>query len=827
MTRTASLIGLLALLTLTAVGLNARAAAEPSPAGGETLAPGTIVILNDAFFPYVKLTSVSPGDIAHAFERAGLACSLMDSKTILDQHILTEGPCRVLVTPFGNAFPQVLYAPLREFRKRGGIFVSTGIPLTHPLVPDGKGGWRDEGHTDALASAKGDGLGVGTFAGTAFRQIQPTELAQKLGLGVLDWKDYPLTEDLQGLDLGSLDKQAVTEPILTAPDGVPFAAIIFQHAPGREGAIDIWSGTTGFNTSSDIGGLIHAEVVVRATAYALMKKGLIDTAGFDAIAAMKPNELIFQTKPELFEPHFMQDRRKGLYPKAAEAPKGLIIFDDRKETLSPTEQTLAASIQGLFNAQPGDEKLMILWDKGDAKWAGWLESQHYVDHVEKIGSLKDLIQKSPTRRAVLYDESPSHLPNIALMVAACEKAVLVSDPAMLDRFGLQTAMDLRGRWKTNTEAYQWVLDNYGDQLSGRVVAIYHPTRSAVLRDYLVANKVFTFWVSGSGDGDLPGADRRAERALMTQVLSTRFPVNIPCLGYPWAGEGIGIGEGPGVTMLSRAGKFLVPSDLISNLSVMTLFPRSNEPIQPKIRDLKMDPGRSYAALVMSDGDNLCTWRDFFPGYWDELGKRDFPVGWTMGPSIVDLMPPIFDYVRKNLPVGDSIGGAVSGVGYVAMEEFGKNFGDQREAVVKEFMGLTGQYCRRAGEKWLWIMRYGKPGSQDLRAYTDWTQGIDTFMGGYGKITDSIDEAAEIMDGKVIFHAINGGDQVDGLKKQLDRLIERSRSQNKPFFVHWFLFNWGMPPNDLRTLGDYFAEKGVTLVTPEELNSLYRQSLETK
>jgi len=66
------------------------------------------------------------------------------------------------------------------------------------------------------------------------------------------------------------------------------------------------------------------------------------------------------------------------------------------------------------------------------------------------------------------------------------------------------------------------------------------------------------WIAGQEDEAYPGAGRGLEKRAVAKVFA-EMPVNIPIFGFPAAGEGVGIGEPPGVA-LSRYGKGLVCTD---------------------------------------------------------------------------------------------------------------------------------------------------------------------------------------------------------------------------------------------------------------------------
>ena len=89
--------------------------------------------------------------------------------------------------------------------------------------------------------------------------------------------------------------------------------------------------------------------------------------------------------------------------------------------------------------------------------------------------------------------------------------------------------DLRGKWTTRADAYRWAFDHLWPRLNHHVIACVWPNILEP-RDYLVENKVFTFFISGPNDRG-PAGSSAAEVELMERLLA-KMPVNIPVMGYP-------------------------------------------------------------------------------------------------------------------------------------------------------------------------------------------------------------------------------------------------------------------------------------------------------
>ena len=103
------------------------------------------------------------------------------------------------------------------------------------------------------------------------------------------------------------------------------------------------------------------------------------------------------------------------------------------------------------------------------------------------------------------------------MIAAVRDGLAVS-PRLAKQWSLPVLDDLRGRWTTSAAAYRWAFDNLWDRLNHHVIACSWPDALA-LRDYLVENKVFIFWLSGSLDGARAYSDANGELHMMEELFA--------------------------------------------------------------------------------------------------------------------------------------------------------------------------------------------------------------------------------------------------------------------------------------------------------------------
>jgi len=520
-------------------------------------------------------------------------------------------------------------------------------------------------------------------------------------------------------------------------------------------------------------------------------------------------------------PVYIQERTH-LYPKLPAPERQIYHFDPKGASVD--EIILFRTLQGLVNREKNQLIVADSW-----KMIPELKRRGWIDGVTEIPDADALFRLFPKRDTVIFDPDLYGSENLAVMIGAME-GLVVAHPMLVDKYHLNVRQDLRGRWKTTLEGYREVYGKYRTKFNRYVLVMAAPSKRPDLYDYATAHRAFTFWIVGGTDANRKGADRWAEEEWFEATLARDFAVNIPILGYPQVEPEDGIGENRGVALFSRCGKFLIPADHMPNLSLLSAYPDARGVVKiPPPAPRTLDRTKVYASMVLSDGDNQCLWNGptaFMFNYMNRMkaeGPRPFSVSYTMGPSIVDLNPLAASIVSEHLEPQDSIGGAVSGVGYMYMRYYANNFGKDRDRVVQEFTDLTSRYLGYAGEHWDWIMDYGGPGSARLKDYAA-LQGCVALMGGYGRETTDPGKTAEVVTSAagrsiVAFHSVSRMVEPKDILADVHLVIDKGV---RPLFLHVFIGNWGVNPTQYRELALKLEGAGVEIVTPETLADLYWQ-----
>lgn len=511
-----------------------------------------------------------------------------------------------------------------------------------------------------------------------------------------------------------------------------------------------------------------------------------------------------------------------VFPRALKPSPHQIVFD--LEAQPYDRRMLLLCLQGLVNRER--PSLYAILDETDRQWLAWMKKRGWVESDETVADPMTLMARyrEKVKGAVIYDPRLASSKNVAMMIASLKDGVVVS-PRLARELGLPLLADLRGRWKTHAEAYRWAFDNLWPQLNHFVLACLYPDDANGLRDYLYQQRIFTFWITGPIDGALPGGDPTAEARVMEEVLA-QAPASIPVMGFPWAGDDVGIGEGGGVRLFAQYGKFLVGAVGVANLSVQSGY---SAPAlkQRRTPAPELQPDKVYLTWLMSDGDNLPVLsRGNFPQLWKDTSRGRVPIAWSLSPCAALMIPAVVDYYYESATAGDTFVGAVSGVGYTYPDDYAQRFdAEARKRLFGDFLALTCEYLPRSDLKQLWVMGVSQP--EMINRFAAEIPSIDALFPDYGKRLDRYDEVFyPAARGIPVFHAVTHWEEGATRSRKIERLVEQIRAASpaeRPAFLHAFIWNWGADlsvlPEVMERLGPHYVAVG-----PDHLASLATQAL---
>ena len=269
---------------------------------------------------------------------------------------------------------------------------------------------------------------------------------------------------------------------------------------------------------------------------------------------------------------------------------------------------------------------------------------------------------------------------------------------------------------------------------------------------------------------------------------------------------------------SRFGKVTVVSDGIANLSVHSGYTvqKLRQKKQPRAPVLEKD--KVYLAFTMSDGDNLNTLFHYFPSYFDDDLHGKFPMGWGIGPTIIDLAPAVIEWYYQKAAPTDEFFCDVSGVGYIYPPKFASNYRD-RDAIFDGYLLWTQTYMDRLD---LHTVRPMGVDRTSIRRYGAFLKHIHSLIPDYGRATGGDLSKATYMlpNGVPVFRGFTDWQEksADPAKYMADQ-IKRQVGNQRPAFINVFVWNWGYRLETLKRVLDLLPEDFVP-VTPRQLAQLY-------
>ncbi|HNR30492.1 MAG TPA: GxGYxYP family putative glycoside hydrolase [Candidatus Hydrogenedentes bacterium] len=358
-----------------------------------------------------------------------------------------------------------------------------------------------------------------------------------------------------------------------------------------------------------------------------------------------------------------------LFPPCSPVAASVDVVDFRDAP--PSRRLAATTLQGLVNGG-AEARVYLLLLPTDAFWLDRMVEKGQIRQVRRLAPEAFFAEYAPlVQRVYAYDGALPATINVATMLAALENGV-VADPG--DAGALMPGKPiehLSGRWADAASTYEWAFIELWPRLRHDVLACYHPSAKMTgLRDYLVRQRVFTFWVSAPGDEGAPNPGHARERALAERVLAAA-PPNTAILGFWYSGIDSGIGEYDGVGLAGEYGKITVVSDWSTNLSFLGGVSVDFAPIakaqqaRQDIQEPAFDPEKVYIGFnVVESGDAPCYLQTRQTAVWADPDRGRIPIGWGMGLGALELMPPVAAHFLETATPNDHWFAAISGAGYV-------------------------------------------------------------------------------------------------------------------------------------------------------------------
>ncbi len=663
--------------------------------------------------------------------------------------------------------------------------------------------WSDAGHDSAPALFGPRGIGAGGFAGPA-PDKERTAIApgDPFGLAALRPEWPPVT--VQWLDVKSLPAGTTVTPALLL--GEKPLAVLFR-VPG--GAPVVW---TQHPSHPDADGYWADQLFARGAVAALAEQGSLSPeqrqAAFAALDRLP--------RPALYaDLELPQPRRPyaTFQPKMPPPARELFVADMRP--LSSDERRLLVSLQGIVNRR--QPRVYLIFTNDDQFWLDEMQRQGHTDAPRLVKEPLSLVEtfRGEVQGAVVPDPQIYDSPCVAASLAGADD-LLIATPELAAKLNLPIKADLRGQFADNAAALRYLRTEVLPRLNPYLAICLDPVsldNGAV--DQIIAARGAVFWVTGHRAQNKPGADGPAELEEVKALLA-KLPLNAVVRGFWWHGDGQGLDEGPGVSLGSRFGKVTIVSDGVANFSVFSGVPLETLRQKPRPAAPPLDKSKVYVALTMSDGDNLTTWRSYFRAYFTHPLHGTFPVGWGMGPTLLDTAPVWARWYYEHAAPGDEFICDVSGVGYIYPPDWAAALRD-RAGAHQSFYDWTQKYMERMDMRALRVMNVDE---DDVARVGQAMPKLPFLMPdyGYGGRRSYEQLTYTLPSGQSVFRAAS----YDGSPEKMAADIRAHAGTARPAFVNAFIWNWGAKMPDLKKTLDALGPEFVA-VTPSQLDALYRQA----
>lgn len=349
----------------------------------------------------------------------------------------------------------------------------------------------------------------------------------------------------------------------------------------------------------------------------------------------------------------------AFFPKMKPVEKAVYLSIATDETEA---KLISRVFQGILNRDSAE--LFLADDSHEVTWFKYTEKpfirpEHNITSGKNKG-LRTLFRNYKDRLdklVVCNFKENDYTWNMAIMMACVENVLPVSEALkdeLVNEFGWdKEIVDIRDKWNTISEAYNWALSELMPRLNKKMVFSLglrddwknFPWR---LYDYAVATRSFTFWLDNhSAEG----------KALIKKILNTEgYTRNSFVLGYGMHGDDLNDAINP------EGFGFLV-GDIFPNASFYSSFPTETF-TQPEPTGIVAQKEKIYVALHWSDGDNIQFNHNASYDIFNQKERGEVPVSMTLSPALMEIAPFILRYYYENATANDEFIGGPSGVQYI-------------------------------------------------------------------------------------------------------------------------------------------------------------------
>ncbi len=371
------------------------------------------------------------------------------------------------------------------------------------------------------------------------------------------------------------------------------------------------------------------------------------------------------------------------FPAPASSIKAL---DMPAASLSDEERVMFCTLQGIVNrTQPR----ILLYNHNEEPRATWPTAHNLTLSSISTSAPYTLVKqfKDEIKGLVLYStEKSNHYINLAATIAGLDRLLPVTEAIrtklVANGMDFPVVEDLTSLTMTNAYAiYNHLYTNYWSRCNHRLLISERPTIPYV-HDIGAACGSACVWLDPRTS---------SERSLLDKFLKDLTPGRDFVLGW-YPEERSGVGEA------TKYGLSSVPGDFFENTTVYTAV---NKPIKiPPVPKRPKLENKVYATIYISDGDNIQYCQHAMAKIFEQSGRGQMPMNWTISPALADFSPSMLNYYYGKATTNDCFVSGPSGMGYAM--PFNGLAGDSGEyyssagAKFIPYTQLTQRYIEKAG-----------------------------------------------------------------------------------------------------------------------------------
>lgn len=535
---------------------------------------------------------------------------------------------------------------------------------------------------------------------------------------------------------------------------------------------------------------------------------------------------------------------EAIYPRASQKPAQTIYKFMNPMGLTSDEQLTLATLQGIVNkTEPRiyvDYQVYNSDTSNKPRQADWNKLlTEKGRNVVEVTSLEELLVrfKDDFKGIVTGDAySPKtyyYEANIVTMLAGIYDVVYLNEEMcgeLAEKLGKDVWFDTTDRWENSLHAYQWAYENLFPLCNQTILAHLDTEGTGHYtmpnRDYLVQNKIFTFYTSD--------VVTRDDYYFYLKIFAST-PANTPVIGIASLIKEIKSHEGvmyewAMFNEMANLGKHFTYTFSCANLSLLSGL-EYDELKQPEAPGITLDPGKKYISLMASDGDNL-SWSmvHWSTSYQDEDSRSKVAKGWSVPGAIYYVAPAALEYYYKNASPNDYFFLDGGGVGPIwALDTYGLRLSeDMREKVIDQYLAQTAYVMDKMDITVLksWTDRY-QTSDAALQRYAEALPNLNSIFIGYN-VAVPYSQSVSVVNGVPVFRnvIVNAADarspEANGafLVSQINNVLS---TVTTPAFAQSFVLgNYIVSDCEAlvyvqENLGDDYE-----FVRPDVLGSLYRQ-----